>query len=65
MEKILKVNNMFKFIIWCEGNGWEQDDFESYDEAYDGACEKIDDLLDDWQDELYSYDDFEIEIIEY
>lgn len=56
---------MFKFIIWCEGNGWEQDDFESYDEAYDGACEKIDDLLDDWQDELYSYDDFEIEIIEY
>lgn len=56
---------MFRFVIYCEGNGWEQDDFESYDEAMDGAYEKIDDLLDDWQDDLYSYDDFEIEIIEY
>lgn len=49
----------WRYIIKCEGNEWEEDGFDSADEAEDNALAKVNELLEDFP-EGYAVDDFDI-----
>lgn len=49
----------WRYIIRCEGNEWEEDGFDSVEEAKDNALAKVNELLEDFP-EGYAVDDFDI-----
>lgn len=49
----------WRFVIKCEGNEWEEDGFDSTEEAEDNALAKVNELLEDFP-EGYAVDDFDI-----
>lgn len=57
----------FIYEVWLEGNCLHTEDciFDSVEDAEEDARVWIQDTLNDWQDENYSEDDFEIKVSEY
>lgn len=49
----------WRYIIRCEGNEWEEDGFDSVEEAKDNALAKVNELLEDFP-EGYVVDDFDL-----
>lgn len=56
---------MFSFELWLEGDclHWE-DNLDTEEEAIEEATEYAKGLLEDWQDDDYTLEDFEIKTFE-